>query len=60
MLIGEDHPEFSQTGLRKTSLIRADKVATVNESVFQKQLGVIPLDVLALLRVALKMSLNMS
>ena len=34
VLISDTHPEFLQTGLKKTSLIRADKIATVDESVF--------------------------
>ena len=33
VLISDTHPEFLQTGLKKTSLIRADKIATVDESV---------------------------
>ena len=35
VLISDEDPEFNQTGLKKTSLIRADKIATVNETVFQ-------------------------
>jgi mRNA interferase MazF len=34
ILIADTHPEFLQTGLKKTSLIRADKIATVNQTVF--------------------------
>ncbi|MBW4450952.1 MAG: type II toxin-antitoxin system PemK/MazF family toxin [Spirirestis rafaelensis WJT71-NPBG6] len=60
MLISDIHREFPQTGLKKTSLIRADKIATVNESVFQRQLGILPSDILTLVQAALKKSLNIS
>jgi mRNA interferase MazF len=60
VLIDSNHPEFLQTGLKKTSLIRTDKIATVNESVFQQQLGVLPLDMKFLVQEALKKSLNIS
>jgi mRNA interferase MazF len=60
VLISDIHREFPQTGLKKTSLIRADKIATVNESVFQRQLGILPSDILTLVQAALKKSLNIS
>ena len=58
VLIEKEHPEFSQTGLKKTSLIRADKIATVNESVFYQKIGVVPTDILESVQEALKQSLN--
>ncbi|MBD0265932.1 MAG: type II toxin-antitoxin system PemK/MazF family toxin, partial [Tolypothrix sp. Co-bin9] len=58
--ISDIHREFPQTGLKKTSLIRADKIATVNESVFQRQLGILPSDIFTLVQAALKKSLNIS
>lgn len=60
VLISDTHPEFSQTGLKKTSLIRADKIATVNESVFERKLGVLPLDIQALVDAAIKNALNIN
>jgi len=60
VLIADTHPNFSQTGLQKTSVVRADKIATINESVFQKQLGIFPPDILELVQKALKKSLNLS
>jgi mRNA interferase MazF len=36
VLIDDQDDKFQETGLKKSSLIRADKIATVNESVFQK------------------------
>jgi mRNA interferase MazF len=58
VLISDTHPEFMQTGLKKTSLIRADKIATVNELVFQRQLGILPSNILVLIQEALKKALN--
>ncbi|WP_341529737.1 type II toxin-antitoxin system PemK/MazF family toxin [Nostoc sp. UHCC 0302] len=60
VLISSTYPQFSQTGLKKTSLIRADKIATVNESVFERQLGNLPSDILTLVQEALKKSLNIN
>lgn len=60
VLMSDEHPEFSQTGLKKTSLIRADKIATVNDLVFQKKLGILPCDIQLLVQQALKKSLNLS
>jgi mRNA interferase MazF len=57
---GSLNPQFSQTGLKKTSLIRADKIVTVNESVFERQLGILPSDMLTLVQEALNKSLNIS
>ena len=34
VLIRDNDAQFAQTGLKKTSLIRADKIATVSTSVF--------------------------
>lgn len=48
------HPTFSQTGLKKTSLLKAEKIAIVHESVFQKKLGRLPPDIMALVQEALK------
>lgn len=60
VLVSDTHPDFSQTGLKKTSLIRADKIATVNESVFHRQLGTLPSNMLTVVQTALKHSLNIT
>jgi mRNA interferase MazF len=60
VLISDEHPEFRLTGLKKTSLIRTDKIATVNDSVFQIKLGILPSDIQLLVQQALKKSLNLS
>lgn len=60
VLITETHPDFSETGLKKASLIRADKIATVNQSVFQKQLGILSSNLLGNVKEAVKKALDIS
>jgi mRNA interferase MazF len=59
VLIDEHHLEFKETGLKKTSLIRADKIATVNEFVFHKKLGSLSINLMDKVNSALKKSLNL-
>jgi len=59
VLISEQNSNFEQTGLRKTSLIRTDKIATVNKTVFVKKLGTLPIDIIPLVQLALKKALNL-
>ncbi len=59
VLISERDLNFPQTGLLKTSLIRADKIATVDESVFDRKLGNLPSELSGLVCLALKHSLNL-
>ncbi len=44
VLISDHNPNFQQTGLKKSSLIRADKIATVHTSIFVRKLGILPND----------------
>ena len=39
LLIDESDTAFGQTGLKKTSLLKAEKIAIVHETVFQRKLG---------------------
>ncbi len=39
MLIGEDHPGFKRTGLKRGSVVRLDKVATVLKDLVIGELG---------------------
>jgi len=41
-LITEDSSNFQLTGLKKTSLIRTEKIATVDISIFVRKLGILP------------------
>ena len=59
VLIEEKHSSFRRMGLRKTSLIRAEKIAIVHESIFQKRLGKLPADLMAKVEEALKRALKM-
>jgi len=59
VLIQDSNPQFSQTGLKKTSLIRADKIATVSKSVFQRKLGNLSPALLIKVQKALKIALNL-
>jgi mRNA interferase MazF len=60
VLISETHTDFTKTGLKKTSLIMADKIATVHNSVFHKKLGILPSDLFKQVEIALKKSLNIT
>lgn len=59
VLIQNSEAQFSQTGLKKTSLIRADKIATVSTSVFQRKLGDLLPDLSIKVQKALKIALNL-
>lgn len=59
IIIEDSYEEFAQTGLKKRSVIRADKIATVNQSVLEKKLGILPPDILLLVQEAVKKSLNL-
>lgn len=60
VLVDANHPHFLETGLKKTSLIRSDKIATVSLSVFQNQLGHLPPDLLNAVHTALLSALNLN
>lgn len=55
--IEDGHPAFPQIGLKKTSLLKAEKIAVVHESVFQQKLGALPPDLRAQVQEALKRAL---
>ncbi|MDJ0597894.1 MAG: type II toxin-antitoxin system PemK/MazF family toxin [Crocosphaera sp.] len=59
VLIQDSDAQFVQTGLKKTSLIRADKIATVSKSVFQRKLGNLSPDLSIKVQKALKIALNL-
>jgi mRNA interferase MazF len=60
ILIQDNDAQFPQTGLKKTSLIRADKIATVSQLVFQRKLGYLSTELLIKVNKALKKALNIS
>ncbi len=59
VLISENDLEFKETGLKKTSLIRADKIATLSKFIFQKKLGILSFNLTEKVNLALKKSLNL-
>lgn len=39
VVVAEDHPEFRQTGLKCSSAIRLDKIATVSKDLVMGEIG---------------------
>lgn len=39
VIVGEDHPEFKRTGLKRSSVIRLDKIATVSRELVVGEIG---------------------
>ena len=60
VLVSEQDLNFKQTGLKKSSLIRTEKIATVSKDLFTKRLGSLPVDLISVVHTALKKSLNLS
>jgi len=60
VLVEDHHPAFQRIGLKKTSLLKAEKIAVVHESVFQRKLGTFPPDLLAQAEESLKRALCIS
>lgn len=60
VLIQDSDAQFAQTGFKKTSLIRADKIATVSTSVFQRKIGNLSPDLSIKVQKALKIALNLA
>ena len=42
IIVSEDERDFSQTGLKKDSLIRTTRIAVVDKSIFEGKLGSLP------------------
>jgi len=57
IVIEEQDSDFHRTNLKKTSLIRAEKIAVVHKSVFRKKLGKLPLGLIEEVEKALKRAL---
>jgi mRNA interferase MazF len=54
LLVANGHPAWKQTGLKAASVIRADKLVTLNDSVISGAIGLLPADLLAAVRGKLK------
>ncbi len=60
VLLEDRHPAFPRMGLKKTSLLKVEKIAVVHESVFQRKLGDLPPDLISRAEVALKRALRLA
>lgn len=60
VLVEEDHPAFRPSGLRKTSLLKAEKIAVVHQSVLRRRLGTLSADLMTQVETALKGALRIS
>ncbi len=58
ILIDENEKWFKQTGLKKTSIIKTEKIAVIHNSIFKKKLGKLPDDIFALVKEKLRKTLN--
>ncbi len=59
VLVSDQDDDFQETGLKKSSIIRSDKIATVNQSVFHKKLGILSPMLIEKVNLALIISLNL-
>ena len=57
VLIDEQHAGFNESGLKKSSVLKAEKIAVIHESVFQRKLGNLSSDLMASSLEALKKAL---
>lgn len=56
--IGELNPVFKQTGLKKTSIIKTEKITVVHQSLIRKRLGSIPSEVMQQVKQTLRKTLG--
>ena len=57
VLIDEQDPVFKESGLKKSSVLKAEKIAVIHESVFQRKLGNLSSDLMVRVLEALKKAL---
>jgi len=55
--IEDRHAGFARTGLKRTSVLKCEKIAVVHQSVFQRRLGRLPRDLMSQAVAALKRAL---
>jgi mRNA interferase MazF len=58
-LLEIEHKAFPETGLKKRSIFKMDKLATLNKSIFTGELGYLAPDVLKQLEIKLKTALDL-
>ena len=50
VVVNPSHPEWRRTGLKRPSLVRADKLTTLHLSVISGAIGILPNDLMRLVR----------
>jgi mRNA interferase MazF len=58
--LDERHAAFAGTGLRQTSLLKAERIAVVHESVLRTRLGRLSPDILSQVEAAVKRALSLN
>ena len=58
-ILGMNHKDFKKSGLKTTSVIKLDKLATLNKSIFSGELGVVSKDTLLELNGKLMIALDL-
>jgi mRNA interferase MazF len=56
--INELHPDFERTGLKKTSIIKTEKITVIHQSLMKKKLGSLPLELMAQVKQTLRKTLH--
>ncbi len=57
-ILETSHKDFNKTGLKKTSVFKMDKIATLEKSIFSGELGIISDDIYYKLIIKLKKALD--
>ena len=60
MLFENKHKDFEKSGLTKTSVIKADKLATLNKSIFTGELGTLSDDTMNEINKRIKIALDLN
>lgn len=59
VVVEENLPYFPNTGLKKRSVIKTEKIAVVHQSVIRKRLGRLPSEAMKLVRAVLRKTLEL-
>ncbi len=59
ILLSSQDPAFSQTGLRTSSVIKAERIAVIEQSVVVRKLGSLPRSQMEEVKKAVKIALNL-
>lgn len=59
VIIEENTSCFKQTGLKKRSVVKTEKIAIIHQSVIRKKLGSLPIKVMELIKSTLKSTLEL-